>query len=144
MTDPERRLELISEEDEDLCPGGEYPPLLTENKSLDVCATCTAVDIFPAYGRDNYMFTLMVFEPLEYEGTKLHCFAPFRDKWRTRPLPIGSKLFKLAVVATGQRRFRRITKKMFLGKAFVCRVRPTGTGDARYSVVDTFIKKLAG
>ena len=36
MTNPKRRLQLISEEDQVLCPGGEreYPPLLTDKKSL--------------------------------------------------------------------------------------------------------------
>jgi len=141
MAEPTHKFKVVH--DEILSVGGEYPPLLSD-REMDVHATCTEIRKFEAFGRQNYRFTFVVFSPAEFEGVELHCYAPYRPRKWKRTLPQSCKLLELAVVATGEKKHRHITRSMFLNKAFVCRVRPGGKGDSRYSVVDRLIKKLAG
>ena len=78
---------------------------------------------------------------LSSNGTKLQMFARYAG-WKT--LPVRSKLWKLATVATGGqlKRKQKVTKSLFIGKMFRCKVRPDENG--HYTVVDTLIKKLTG
>ena len=89
----------------------------------------------------RFVCTFQVIEPEKYTGTKLQMYA--RDAgWKT--LPVRSKLWKLATVATGGqlRRKQKGTKSLFVGKSFRCKVRPDKNG--HYSVIDTIVKKLTG
>jgi hypothetical protein len=59
-------------------------------------------------------------------------------------VPVSSKLWKVTRVATnGQfRRGQRITKSLFVGKLFRCKVR--GDKNSHYTVIDTIVEKLTG
>ena len=145
----ETKLHLLSPPspgEEALCRGGEYPPLIAK-KPIEVSATCTGVTTFYAYGRENLKLTFVVFEPSKHEGVKLFCFAPIRPRWKKSRIPIGAKLGKMIVVATGKRRIRGQSKsslkRIFVGKAYRCRIRPTEQ-DVPYSVVDMILDVLAG
>jgi len=133
---------LISEEDDVLGVIGDSPPLL-QNTIKEVDALCTKVQSISYSGTKDarIVFTFRVVEPERYSGTKLQMFARYAG-WKT--LPVRSKLWKLATVATGGqlKRKQKITKSLFVGKMFRCKVRPDENG--HYTVVDTLIKKLTG
>jgi len=141
MNDPAEPLRLVSEDDV-LGVIGDSPPLL-QNTIKEVDALCTDIRLVSYRGTNDarFVFTLRVIEPERYSGTKLQMFARYAG-WKT--LPVRSKLWKLATVATdGQlKRSQKITKSLFVGKIFRCRVRLDEHG--HYTVVDTLIKKLTG
>ena len=140
MKNPEH-LQLVSEDDV-LGVIGDSPPLLPENiKQVD--ALCTEVQTIAYRGTNDarLVFAFQVIEPELHSGMKLQMFARHAG-WKT--LPVRSKLWKLATVATnGQlRRKQKVTKSLFVGKIFRCRVRQDKNG--HYTVIDTLIKKLTG
>jgi len=141
MNDPAEHLRLVSEDDV-LGVIGDSPPLLQDTiKKVD--ALCTDVQLVRYRGTNDarMVFTLQVIEPERYRGTTLQMFARYAG-WKT--LPVRSKLWKLATVATGGqlKRNQKITKSLFVGKVFRCRVRPDKNG--HYTVVDTLIERLTG
>ncbi len=141
MNDPAEHLRLVSEDDV-LGVIGDSPPLL-QDTIKEVDALCTEVQLIAYRGTNDarIVFTFQVIEPERCSGTKLQMFARYAG-WKT--LPVRSKLWKLATVATGGqlKRKQKVTKSLFVGKIFRCRVRPDKNG--HYTVVDTLIKKLTG
>jgi len=141
MNDPAEHLRLVSEDDV-LGVIGDSPPLLPDTiKEVD--ALCTEVQLISYRGTNDarLVFAFQVVEPEQYSGQKLQMFARYAG-WKT--LPVRSKLWKLATVATGGqlKRKQKVTTRLFVGKIFRCRVRPDKNG--HYTVVDTLIKKLTG
>ena len=140
MSKPEH-LQLVSEDDV-LGVVGDSPPLFEKTVKL-VDALCTEVQSVTYRGTKDAreVFTLQVIEPEKYRGTKLQMYAR-NAGWKT--LPVRSKLWKLATVATGGqlRRNQKVTKSLFVGKIFRCKVRPDKNG--HYTVVDTLVEKLTG
>lgn len=68
-----------------------------------------------------------------------------RNDPRWKSPPVSSKLFKVCAVAVGGLpRRRRITKGMFVGKLFRCRIKTAGEGAAAYSIVETITERLTG
>ena len=60
-------------------------------------------------------------------------------------VPVSSKLWKMARVANPDlENGQEITKKMFTGKMYECKLKKSGVGPAAYTVVDSLIRKLAG
>jgi hypothetical protein len=123
---------------------GDNPVLLPSSVSK-VSAVCFKVDRFPYRGVKSDMrfrFYFRVFDPIKFEGVTLVMYV--RDGgWRT--LPVSSKLWKLARVATQNQigRGRKVTKSLFVGKAFLCKVK-TMKGPAPYTIIDTILEVLAG
>jgi len=141
MNDPAEHLRLVSEEDV-LGVIGDSPPLFPDTiKEVD--ALCTEVQLISYRGTNDarLVFTFQVIDPESCSGAKLQMFARYAG-WKT--LPVRSKLWKLATVATGGqlKRKQKVTKSLFVGRIFRCRVRPDKNG--HYTVVDTLIKKLTG
>ena len=125
----------VDDEDGVLCKGGEYPPLLEIDEAIVRCLRVP--DPEPGLYGPKLIFENEVLRPPEYAGTRLVMYANYFET--PRPL---SKIMHLAVIATGQRRIRNITKKMFQGKGFRCSLRTCGRGAAAYSVIDTFLERL--
>lgn len=122
---------------------GEVPPLLLCSEVKAVCQAVKTVEYAP-FRQKKYLFIFSVVEPEEYATNHLQMFVRVNPAWKHPP--IASKLFKAALVATdGQLRNRqRITKSMFIGKLFLCKLRTVGEGGARYSIIDCITERLAG
>ena len=138
MAGPKRNFQLV--DDDIVCQGGEFPPLLDIDKASATCTKVKTVDFKP--GGKRLVLELTIFEPEKYSGMKLSCYARISDKWKKGRPSTSSKLLKMAVISTGQRRHKRITKNMFLNKAFKIRIRPTAT-EPSYSVAE-LVELIAG
>lgn len=119
---------------------GEAPDHLPCDVVEAVCRKVSIIKYKPC--RDpKLVFEMWVYAPEQYAGVMLRMFVRLDPRWKT--LPVGSKLWKMAQVAAGPlKRRQRVTKSMFEGKAFRCRLRSVGKGPAAYSVVDSLIEKL--
>ena len=97
------------------------------------------------FGQRKRQFIFSVIEPDEYAQLKLDMWLRDDPKWDGRP-PRASKLFKMTAVALGRLPGRRecITTRMFVGKAFRCRLHVSGKGPASYSVIAELLEKVAG
>jgi hypothetical protein len=104
-----------------------------------VCRSMTLVE-FRMFKRTKYVFRFGVVQPPEHLGVNLQMFARFVPSWKR--IPTSSKLYRCACVAVGRRlRGERITKSMFVGKLFQCRLKTVGDV-AAYTIVDTLLRKL--
>jgi hypothetical protein len=127
---------------------GDGDPLLPADVK-EVCATCKSVSgpkYFPMLRHNKYrvVFTFTIYDPVEFAGLKLRMFARHEEKWTQ--LPRSSKLYRLACVCAGRRLDReiKITKSMFVAKAFRCRLRTVGENADRYTVIEMLVEKIAG
>jgi hypothetical protein len=135
--------EKVERENELLCVIGDEGLLLDVS---EVDAVCIKVEFgdYRFWGQEKIILLFRVFEPRQYEGAVLPMYIHMKPHWKTNP-PRRSKLWKSANVACNGclRKGQKITKSMFVNKAFRCGVRKT-EGDAPYSIVDCLIEKLAG
>ncbi len=133
-------IQLVPEDDfEDQFEDDDYAPLLNCSHVNAVCTKIRKLQYW--YGRvptPKYIFTFIVDQPQEYQGIELEMHVNL--KWKTKKPPKGSKLAKLKNNFCPDGRW---SKKHFLGKMFVCRLKKT-KGDAPYTDVDTLEKRLTG
>ena len=138
-------LTLVQETDQSedlLAQLGDGPPLLQCAQVEAVCMRISKVEYRP-FQQVKWVFDFRVFEPDEHAGLRLQMFARVDPRWKR--LPVASKLWKVVQVASGgDRSVRRATKSLFVGKAFRCRVKRCGEGDAAYSTVEMIVEKLTG
>lgn len=128
--------------DELICQTGDCPPLL---HCSEVQAVCTDLRLlrFGPYQREKLVFDFEVLSPAEFGKLKLTMYVRKDSKWKHPP--VGSKLFKVCATAVGKLpRRRQITKSLFVGKLFRCRLRTVGEGAASYSIVETITERLTG
>lgn len=110
----------------------------------EVQAICTDVNRAFYFGQPKLAFKFTVVEPEKYSGEKLEMFVRNAEKWHGHP-PRSSKLHKAAAIALGgPPRKQRITKSVFVGKEFRCRLKRVGEGTAAYSIVEELLEKLTG
>jgi len=121
---------------------GYVPPhLLTEH--VDVVVVGIRTIKFRMYGRTKLVFDLRIIAPQAHAGERLPMYVRVERDWKT--LPIASKLFRIACVATGRViRDTKVRKSWFLGQAFRGQVRQVGKPPATYSVVETLFERLTG
>lgn len=94
---------------------------------------------YEAYSQKKLVFWFTVVSG-EYEGSKLPMYAVHYE----RP-GINSKLYKLIRTAMGGCEIpKKINKKVFLNKVFLCKLRTVESNGTKYTVVDRVEKKLAG
>ena len=139
----EAEVTQTEDENELLCMMGDAPPLLSSDEVLAVCIDVKRT-LFKHHRQEKFVFVFRVFSPEEYEGVRLEMFARIDPLWKTPPR--ASKLWKTIQVATdGEfRKRQRVTKKLFKGKAFRCKVKTCGNGPAAYSIIDEILEKIAG
>lgn len=132
-------------EDDDLIGVSADGGILLPDDITHVDAICVSVTTmyFRMFKRTKMVFTFVVIEGQRVDaGTRLQMFVRF-EKWRT--VPASAKLFKVACVALGKRlQGERITKSLFLKKAFRCRLAKIGDGAAAYSIIEIITEKLTG
>ena len=143
-----------STEDDLLAYVGDIPPLLEGETVVD--AQCVSIIgpfrfRFKGHERAKLVFWFVVVVPHEHAGKKLPMYVRMEDAWRGRPISRRAKLHKLAYLATGRHLTKgyRITKTMWLGKIFRCRLKrvtvDSGGDEAmHYTVIDTILEKVAG
>ena len=128
-------------EDELICQTGDCPPLLPCSEVQAVCTDVQLVRFGPF--QQKLVFDFEVLDPAEFAGLKVSMYVRKDPKWKHPP--VSSKLFRVSAVAVGGLpRRRRITKQMFVGKLFRCRLKTAGEGAAMYSIVDTITERLTG
>jgi len=109
-----------------------------------MAAGCKDVNRAVYFGQPKLAFKFTVVEPEIHAGEKLEMFVHNAEKWHGHP-PRSSKLHKVAAIALGgPPRKQRITKSVFVGKVFRCRLQKVGEGAAAYSVVKELLEKLTG
>lgn len=135
-----KKLELVSDSDEFMATVGENPPLLPpEVKKVEALCRSVKSVLYPQYKYPRWVFKFVVVAPGEwFDGVKLQMFVR-HDPGRKNP-SVSSKLWKVGRVADPTA--RKITKGMFKGKMFRCRVRPCGEGGATYTVVDMILERM--
>ena len=133
-------------DDELVCDIDESPPLLP---CAEVDAVCNGVTIvlYGPYHQRKLVLDFRVFFPDEYVGVTLNGYFHYPKKWKNKP-PVASKLWKAIQVATGgeaRKRQRGLSiKKLFVGKAFRCKLRASGEGAAAYSTIEQVLERLTG
>ena len=128
--------------DEILAQLGDSPPLLQCAEVEAVCMRISKVEYRP-FQQVKWVFDFRVFEPDEHAGLRLQMFARIDPRWKR--LPVSSKLWKAVQVASsGDRSVRKATKSLFVAKAFRCKLKTCGEGDAAYSTVEKIVEKLTG
>jgi hypothetical protein len=112
----------------------------------EVHAVCSKVTEHAYKWGPRLLFTFTVIDPPKYEGIKLFMFARIVTAWKEKYFPESSKLYKMACIAAGKRLPRgfRITKSLWVGKAFKCRLETSGKGAARYTTVSELLERLTG
>ena len=129
-------------EDELICQTGDCPPLLPCSEVQAVCTDVRHVRYGP-FHQEKLVFNFDVLDPVEFAGLKVSMYIRNDPKWKHPP--ISSKLFKVSAVANGSLpRRQRITKSLFVGKLFRCRLKTVGEGAAAYSIVETITERLTG
>jgi hypothetical protein len=130
-------------------PGGNGDAIGTVSAGIipaeTVDAVCISVKLesFNRYGRKRWVLEFSVAYPEEFSGTVLKLFLQDYDG----ALPVTSRLYQAASVATGSLRPRQcLTKTAFLGRMFRCKTRLAvpKNGSAPYSVIDSLLEKLTG
>ncbi len=131
------------DEDEELCVMGDTPPLLPCDEVLAVFTNLQRT-LFKPYKQEKFVFELTVFSPEKFEGVKLEMFARIDPSWKSPPR--SSKLWKIIQIVTdGEfRKRQRVTKNIFIGKAFRCKLKTVGEGPAAYSIIEMIVEKIAG
>ena len=133
----ERPIQLVQDDDDVLAIGDEVPPLFDITEAICCCFRLDRVR-FP-YG-PRLVFHLRIYEPAEYRNQVLKMYV--RDPGKK--MSIASKLFQLALVVDPDFNPRVGAKKsMFLKKLFRCKLVPS-RGAVRYTIVQTFLEKIAG
>lgn len=133
-------------DDELVCDIDASPPLLP---CAEVDAVCNgaAIVFYGPYHQRKLLLEFSVFFPDEYVGVTLTGYFHYPEKWKNKP-PMASKLWKAIQVATGgkaRKRQRGLSiKKLFVGKAFRCKLRKSGDGAAAYSTVEQLLESLTG
>jgi len=128
-------------DDDLICQTGDCPPLLPCSQVQAVCRDVRLVRFGPFHHK--LVFDFEVMDPVEWARMKLSMFVRKDPKWKHPP--VSSKLFKVCAVAVGSLpRRQRITKQMFVGKLFRCRLKIAGEGAAAYSTVETITERLTG
>lgn len=133
--------DTLAREDDLIGTAGDGGRLLLVPQVDAVCRSMTLVE-FKMFKRTKFVLKFDVVSPAEYLEHKisLPMYIRFVPSWRR--VPTASKLYKCACVALGRRlRGERITKSMFVGKMFRCRLRTVGDV-APYSIVDMLLQKL--
>lgn len=134
---PEQRIH-----DELICETGDCPPLLPCSEIQAVCTDVRPVHYGP-FRQEKLVFDFEVLDPAEFAGLKVSMYVRKDPKWKHSP--VSSKLFRVSAVAVGSLpRRRRITKSLFVGKLFRCRITTTGEGAAAYSIVERITERLTG
>jgi hypothetical protein len=135
----------IHDEDDVIADAGDGGVLLPVTEVHAICRSMKLVE-FRMYRRSKYVLRFDVISPPEYgDGASLSLYMYLRFVRSWRSVPTSSSLYKAACTAYG-RRLRggeRITKSLFVGKLFRCRLRTVGEGAAAYSVIDRLIERLA-
>ncbi len=128
--------------DEVLAQLGDGPPLLQCAEVKAVCMRISKVEYRP-WRQVKWIFDFRVFEPDQYAGLRLQMFVRNDPRWKR--LPVSSKLWKVIQVASGgDRSVRRVTKSLFVGKAFRCKLKTCGEDDAAYSTIEKIVERLTG
>lgn len=141
----ERRFYTSSQVQQDDVIGtvGDVPPsILCET----VEAVCVRIEdtFYRPWCRRKLVLSFQVYAPEEHAGQIVQMFLRIKRDWPY--IPASANVFKAASVSLGRklRRGEKITKSMFLRKAFRCRLRQSGTAPASYSVVAVLLEKLTG
>jgi len=141
VTNAKPRLLPSSEPEDLLFTTGDCASLLL---CEEVQAICQDVKRALYFGQPKLAFKFTVVEPEKHAGEKLEMFVHNAKKWHGHP-PRSSKLHKVAAIALGgPPRRQRLTKSVFVGKIFRCRLKSVGQGAAAYSVVENLLEKLTG
>ena len=130
----------VAASDDIICTIDECPPLLD---CKEVTAKCVSLEkaFYKPYQHTKLVFALQVITPERYAGAILKMFVPTKSE--SEKLRVASKLFKTVNVAVGKLKPRqRISKKMFLGKVFRCRLRSVEKLGAVYTIVDHLLEKV--
>jgi len=140
MTQTAQKRNLRPVEDDTLCIAEAGPPILDCKK---VEATCVYVvkRHFDQYNQTKLILTFNVYLPERYEGVQLPMYLPYYE----RP-GIRSNMYKLIRTVVGEVKGRQhITKSMFVGRAYRCRLKIVETEEGiRYSAVDEVLEVLTG
>ena len=117
--------------------------LLLPEKEVDaICRSMKLVE-FRMFKRMKYVLKFDVISPDCYleDKVSLNMYLRFVKSWKR--VPTASRLFKAACVAYGGRlRGQRITRSMFVGQVFRCRLRVVSERRVAYSIIDSLIEKL--
>ena len=139
MTQRAQKRNLHSVEDDTLCIAEAGPPLLDCD---EVEATCVDAGKrhFGQYDQTKLILTFNVYLPEQYEGVQLPMYLTYYKQ-----LAIRSKMYKLIRAVVGEVKGKqRITKSMFVGRAYRCKLRTVDVDGVRYSVVDEVLEVLTG
>jgi hypothetical protein len=135
-------LRSLVEDDEIIGETDDGGSLLSVAEVDAVCRSMTLVEFRMFKGRKKFVLKFDVVWPAEYLERKisLSMYVRFVPSWRR--IPPSSKLYQCACVALGRRlRVERVTKSMFVGKIFRCRLRTVSRGASAYSIIDTLLEK---
>ncbi len=139
MTQTAQKRNLHPVEDDTLCIAEAGPPLLDCDEVEAIC-----VDVvkryFGQYDQTKLILTFNVYLPERYVGVQLPLYLTHYE----RP-GIRSKMYKLIRAVVGEVKGKqRITKSMFVGRAYRCKLRTVDVDGVRYSVVDEVLEVLTG
>ena len=133
---------MAGESEEALFVAGESAPFIPGDRVMAICRKIEQRS-YRQFG-ERLVFTFEVIEPTDYQGTKLEMFARINPKWKM--VPSSSKLFRSGCVAMGKRilKGQRVTKSMFTGKVFLCKLKKSGDGPTAFSIIEELLERLAG
>lgn len=125
----------------------EMPPPRTLLDVEEVEAVCFSVELVEFRAKNpKWEFTFQVLQPDKYFGVELRCYANKRlahwKKGNPSWASYSSKLNQMATIAARGERVKRIAPKLFVGKRFRCKVRASGQGSLRYSIIDDILERL--
>jgi hypothetical protein len=136
--------QIVRDNDSDtLCTFGESNTTLLPFTECE--AVCTSIDekYFAPWKRTKFVFTFEIMQPMHYAKTKLEMFVRIDAKWKGQP-PRAATLWKAAAVALGRHPNKvRVTKSMFIGGLFRCKLAHVGDGAAAYTKVKAITERMA-
>lgn len=139
MTQRAQKRNLHAVEDDFLCIAEAGLPLL---ECDEVEATCVDVvkQEFGQYDQTKLILIFNVYFPERYQCVRLNMYLTHYERPGMR-----SKMYKLIRTVVGEvKRKQRITKSMFVGRAYRCKLRTVDVDGVRYSVVDEVLEVLTG
>lgn len=112
----------------------------------EVRAVCRSVKKTSYSWGMRFKFTFSVYDPPKYQGATLPMYVRYVAAWKKRYVPESAKLYKAACITVGRRlpRGHQLTKSLWVGKAFRCRLGQVGLGAAMYTIIDMIIERETG
>ena len=121
-------------------------PLLLVKECIAYCKKIEGPKEFSLYGKRKLIFHFEVIEPNEHAGVVLRSFVTCEEAWLKAYVPRSSTLYRYISCALGRepKQRDRITKTLWKGHVFKCKVKDSRTKDGKlHSVIEGLINKHA-